>query len=182
MPTGKGTAAVRQFYRRSSYRIGSWVGWLLVVAAIAYTTWRIGIEAGRPVTSTEEGLGELLALMAGIAGSLLASRSTLRGHARSAFRRLLSMYEGLGEIANTAVCETPAEHESALARIGAIASVHYGTAWDALEDWSDLAPREVAELRESLQPREHATGEGLDKVEPLPLGRGAIPKDGGSGA
>ena len=171
---------VRELYRRSADKIGSRVGWLLVVGAIAYTMWRIGVESGRPVTSTEEAIGELFALIGGIAGSFLAARSTFRGHARSAFRRLLSMYAGLGEIAKTAVCETPEEHESALARIGAIASVHYGTALDALEDWNDIAPQQVAELRESLSRRRQTSREWSDEIGPPPLGRGAVSRDGGS--
>ena len=174
-------ATVRRVYRRSAYKIGSWVGWLLVVGAIAYTTWRIGVELERPVTSAGEAIGELVALVGGIAGSFLASRSAFRGHARSAFRRLLSMYDGLGEIAKASVCETPEEHESALARIGAIASVHYGTALDALEDWSDLAPQQVSELRESLSRREQASGEWSEEVGPPPFGRSAVSIDEGSG-
>ena len=76
-------AVVREAYRRSSYRIGSWIGWLFVVGAIAYTAWRIGVESGRPVSGAEESIGELLALVGGIAGSFMASRSTCRGHARA---------------------------------------------------------------------------------------------------
>ena len=171
---------VREFFRRSAYKIGSWFGWLLVVGAIAYTTWRIGVESERPVTSAEEAIGELIALIGGIAGSFLAARSTFRGHARSAFRRLLSMYDGLGEIAKTAVCETPEEHESALARIGAIASVHYGTAWDALEDWSDIAPQQVSALKEDLSRRDRVSRAWSDDVGPPPLSRGAVSTDEGS--
>ena len=181
MTVERGSAKLRGLYRRSSYKVGLWVGWLLVVGAIAYTTWRIGVESVRPATSAEEAVGELVALIGGIVGSFLASRSTFRGHARSAFRRLLSMYDGFGEIAKTAVCETPEEHESALERIGAIASVHYGTAWHALEDWSDLAPQQVAELRESLSRRGQAAAERPDEVGPPPLGRGAVSTEGGSG-
>lgn len=174
--------SVRELYARSSYRVGSWVGWALVVGAIAYTAWRIGVEATAPATAGQDPVGELLALIGGIAGSFLASRSMFRAHARSAFRRLLSMYDGLGEIAKTAVCETPEEHESALARIGAIASVHYGTASDALEDWADLAPQQVAELRESLASRGRTTAEEPIVVDPLPLARGAVSVGGGNEA
>lgn len=174
------SAKILELYRRSSYKIGSWFGWLLVILAISYTTWRIGVESERPVTSTEEAAGELLALIGGIAGSFLASRSTFRGHARSAFRRLLSMSAGLGDIARTAACETPEEHEQALARIGAIASVHYETALHALEDWSDLAPRQVAELRENLSRRGASPAATADESTPPPLGRGAVSTHGGS--
>lgn len=172
--------SIRGRYRRWSYTIGTWFGALLVVGAIAYTTWRIGVESRGPLSGEAEAIGELAALVGGIAGSFLASRSALRSHARSAFRRLLSMYNGLGEIARISVCESPEEHESALATIGAIASVHYGTARDALEDWSDLAPQQVAELRENLT-REGEAAAAHAEADSVPsLGVGLIATRGGS--
>lgn len=171
---GQFVASVRKAYRRSSYTIGTWVGGTLVVGAIAYTAWRIGVESQRPITGAEEATGEFLALLGGIAGSFLVSRSAIRGHARSAFRRLLSMYNGLGEIAETAVCERPEEQAAALARIEAIATVHYGTAWDALHDWSDLAPQQVAELRNTLMNRATGMRETREDEEPPPLGQRVV--------
>ena len=110
----------------------------------------------------------------------MASRSALRSHARSAFRRLLSLYNGLGEIARTAESETSEERELALAKISAIARVHYRTAQDALYDWSDLAPHEVAELRERLM---RDGGEQVDRSEveiSRPLVRGMVSVEGGN--
>ena len=172
--------SIRRWHRRSSYTISSWIGRLLVVGSIAYMTWSIGVRTEGSVASQHEAIGELIALLGGIAGSFMASRSAFRSHARSAFRRLLSMYEGLGEIARTTEVEFPDEHESALQRIGAIASVHYGTARDALEDWSDLAPHEVAELKDGLtRPRETSDQWDVDAPPPT-LGRGAVSTNGGS--
>lgn len=166
-------ASVRTSYRRTSYRVGSWFGGLLVAASLVYTASRIG----RPVSGWEEEVGELVALVGGIAGSFIASRSAFRAHARSAFRRLTSMYVGLGQITEAAICNPPEEHE-ALVRIEAIASVHAQTARDALEDWADLAPNEVAELRGSLRRREAGATEEVEPVNVLPLGSGAVTRHG----
>ena len=156
-----------------------WVGLVWVVGAIAYMAWRVGVQSERLVTSQEEAVGELLALVGGIAGSFMASRSALRSHARSAFRRLLSMYDGLGEIARMAESETSEERELALAKISAIARVHYQTASDALHDWSDLAPQQVAELRERLMHGgEDSAGRLEGEVSP-PLVRSAVSVEGG---
>lgn len=171
---------LRRSYRRSSYMINFWVGLVLVVGAIAYMAWRIGVQSERPVTSQEEAVGELLALIGGIAGSYMASRSALRSHARSAFRRLLSMYDGLGEIARMAEDETPEDRELALAKISGIARVHYRTASDALQDWSDLAPQQVAELQESLMHGGKDLAAGLEVEVSRPLVRSAVSAEEGT--
>ena len=57
-------------------------------------------------------------------------------HARSAFRRLISLYEGLSRVAN--VIEEPEVDEVKLKVIRAIVVEKISTADDALADWEDV--------------------------------------------
>ena len=126
----------------------------LVLLAVGYAGWQIGVAMVRTLTPAEAAIGELIVLIGGVAGSFLVSRGVMRGHARSAFRRLISMYQGFGRIKVLIEANQPEESETALLRIGEIASIHYDTVKDALDDWHDLVPREVDELRETMVARE----------------------------
>ena len=78
-----------------------------------------------------------------------AAREIIKPHARSAFRRLLSLYQSLSRVATTIESsqsdESP-EYPVIIAKIEAIVVEQLNTADDALEDWRDIVPEDVKEL------------------------------------
>nr|VFK23520.1 MAG: hypothetical protein BECKLPF1236B_GA0070989_13624 [Candidatus Kentron sp. LPFa] len=120
-------------------------------------------------TSLESFLLQLFVLIASLVGSFLfgqrsaenTAKEIIEPHARSAFRRLNSLYESLsrvgieieksryyGEDDNGSIpCEIT------LARLEAIVVEQLAIADDALEDWRDIVPEDVAELEDRLKNR-----------------------------
>ena len=106
----------------------------------------------RTLTPVEVIALQIITLLAGIGGSYLFGRQSARDagkemiepHARSAFRRLISLYEGLSRVAN--VIEEPEADAVKLKVIRAIVVEQISTADDALADWEDVVPEAVAEL------------------------------------
>ena len=117
------------------------------------------IAATRDLSSLESVLLQiiLLAIGSGIsffAGHRLAQQAA-KLHARSAFRRLLSLYHGFSRAA-TAIessqsSEPDGDYQVLLARLEEIVTYQLITADNALEDWNDIVPEDVAELKQQLQ-------------------------------
>lgn len=117
------------------------------------------IAATRVSTKLESGLLQAFILFTSLTGSFIFSRQSasdaakalIRPHARSAFRRLLSLYRSLQRVSRAIEsCTSPAEYPITLATLKAIVGEQLATADDALEDWVDIVPEDVQELREKL--------------------------------
>ena len=84
-----------------------------------------------------------------------AAAELVKPHARSAFRRLLSQYQSLHRM--TAIIAASQSSEMSdrekLARLEEIALTQISTAGHALEDWVDIVPEDVAELRKARSSR-----------------------------
>lgn len=79
------------------------------------------------------------------------AREIIRPHARSAFRRLISLYESLSRAgAELERAKDSQTQDLTLVKLEAIIVEQLATADDALEDWRDIVPKEVAELRSKL--------------------------------
>lgn len=139
-----------------------WLPALLVLMALLVAGFSAYIATQRTLTSLESTLLQAFALIAGLVGSFIfgrqsakdAAREIIKPHARSAFRRLMSLYESLSrvgtEIENSRSTEGSKSGEMALARLEAIVIEQLATADDALEDWRDIVPEDVKELRGRL--------------------------------
>ena len=83
-----------------------------------------------------------------------AGREIIMPHARSAFRRLVSLYRSISEVGR--IIERSRNSESLdnykviLAELKGIVFWQLVTADDALEDWKDIVPEEVQELDRKL--------------------------------
>ena len=78
-------------------------------------------------------------------------------HARSAFRRLISLYNGLSRVAR-AIAGTE-DDAVKLKIIEAIVVEQISTADDALADWEDVVPEAVAEITKTIhRPSERQEG------------------------
>lgn len=112
----------------------------------------------RTLTSLENVLLQVISLSAGLAGSFIfgrrsareAAREIIKPHARSAFRRVLSLYRSLARASATIKLSQAPESEEALqvtlARLDTIVTEQLAAADDALEDWRDIVPDDVKEL------------------------------------
>ena len=115
----------------------------------------------RTLTSLESTLWQIFVFAAGLAGSFIfgrqsareAAREMIKPHARSAFRRLLSLYHSLSHAA-TAIessqgSESPEDAQVVLAKLEVIVVEQLAATDDALEDWRDIVPEDVEELLQS---------------------------------
>ena len=118
----------------------------------------------RTLSGVESALWQIFVLVAGLTGSFIAGKQTAREaaseiiklHARSAFRRLISLYNGLSRAANaiesSQSSKSDEDYQVLLARLEEIVTAQLTTADDALDDWNDLVPEDVAELKQKLRP------------------------------
>jgi len=144
-----------------------WLPPVLVLVAILVAGVSVYIATQRTLTSLEGVLLQSFTLIAGLFGSFLvgrqsakdAAREIIKPHARSAFRRLMSLYESLSRVATEIEKSLSGEgnknSEGDLARLKAIVIEQLATADDALEDWNDIVPEDVAELRDKLKARQN---------------------------
>ncbi len=107
----------------------------------------------RPLTNMEAYVFQTFALLAGLGGSYIFVRqAAITGpHARSAFRRLASLYGSMGRVANIIAEEAPEDDATKMKIIEAIVTEQIATVDDALSDWQDIVPESVEELRQGLR-------------------------------
>ena len=128
-----------------------------VSVILAYTATK------RTLSGLESTLWQIFAFAGGLAGSFMfgrqsaeeAAREVIKPYARSAFRRLIFLYLTLRRAA-TAVelaqhSESQENYQVILARLEEIIAAQLMTADDALEDWNDIVPEDVEELKQKLQ-------------------------------
>lgn len=150
---------------------------VLILGAVAVAVVFSVIAAKRPLTNLEAVLLQAFALGAGLLGSFIfgrqsartAAREMVKPHARSAFRRLWSLYESLSRLAqaieeaknvNSPSGDSIKTNYEYLPVLEAIVTEQISTADDALEDWRDLVPKDVKELENRLKQR-HNINVGL---------------------
>ncbi len=142
--------------------IGS-VGIILIILGILGIAGLVFIAATRSMTTLENVFLQVLSLVIGIGVSLFISRQSaektareiIKPHARSAFRRLVSLYQSLSRasaiISLEPESETEGDLQMILAKLDAIITEQLDMADDALEDWRDIVPEDVEELKQNLE-------------------------------
>lgn len=135
---------------------------LLILISLGTTSTFAYVATTRTLTSFESILLQAFALAMGILGSFIfgrqaagkAAREIIKPHARSAFRRLMSLYSSLHRVASIIDLahdpEIRRDDREILATLGAIATEQLEAIDDALEDWRDLVPEDVEELDQRL--------------------------------
>ena len=129
---------------------------LFVVASLALAGYFLYVTTSRNFTQMENVFFQVLILLLGLGGTLWIGRilPVHRTHARSAFRRLTSLYSGLGRAA--AIIDESRESDSvenyrlAFARLEELIRSQLIAADDALEDWRDIVPKDVGVLQSEL--------------------------------
>ena len=135
-----------------------WASLLAFLCLAAITAF--AITATQRVFTGLESIGfEVFTLFTGITSSYFFSRQSakneaqaiIKPHARSAIRRLRSLYSSLGRVdATIQDCKSSRDYQVTLVRLEEIAFAQIVTADDALEEWADVVPEDVAELRKKL--------------------------------
>ena len=135
---------------------------LLIVMSVAGFITFAGVATERPLTALESVGLQFYSAFTGFLGTYIFGRQSAKKiaaelnkpHAKSAFRRLLSMYRSLSRMASIIDSSRGSEmSESAklvLARLEEIATAQISTADDALADWTDIVPEDVEELHQVL--------------------------------
>jgi hypothetical protein len=136
-----------------------------VIVAVVFSV----VSMYRPLSGLENVLLQIFSLAIGMAGSYVlgresasaAARELVKPHARSAFRRLLSLYSSLSRLALAIQNARPSGdtaslHVSVLDKLEVMVTEQIVTADDALDDWRDIVPEEVEELRARLAARRTA--------------------------
>jgi hypothetical protein len=132
---------------------------LLILASITVAIVFSVIASKRTLTQLESTLLQTFSLGAGLIGSFIfgkqsakqAAKELIKPHARSAFRRLVFLYQSLSRLA-TAIEKGKQSNSSdknegvVLDKLEAIVIEQIATADDALEDWRDIVPEDVEEL------------------------------------
>ena len=137
---------------------------LLILISLAVAGLFSHAATTRTLTGLESVILQFFSLMAGLVGSFFfgrqsareAAREIIKPHARSAFRRLLSLYQSLSRVADVIESsqnsESPEGNQVTLAKLEAIVVEQLASADDAIEDWRDIVPEEVKELDQRFSP------------------------------
>lgn len=131
----------------------------LIVISVGSMVLMWKLATTRALTSAETVLLQLLSIVPGVLASYCITQwydlSRRPQAARSAFRRLTSLYNGLSRIGH--IIED--DDGGKLGRIKEVTYVMLRAADDAIEDWRDLDPESVAELKSEVAAKrrhEHA--------------------------
>lgn len=137
---------------------------LFLSASVLIAAIFISLSSDRNLTTLESSLFQIFTLSVGLIGSYLLgkesaaknARELMKPHARSAFRRLVALYQGLsridGEIQVSRLSMSADQYvNSCLGKLEGMVTEQIATAADALEDWNDIVPEDVQELKEKLE-------------------------------
>ena len=129
---------------------------VLVFVSLSLAGYFVYVSTDRNLTPLEGIFFQVLILIFGLGGTFwigLVSPIS-RSHARSAFRRVRSLYMGLARAAliidESRDSDSVAGYRLAFARLEEVVGDQLVTADDALEDWEDIVPKDVRELRKRL--------------------------------
>ena len=123
---------------------------VFTMAAIAFVV----LNFFRDMSLVENTLFQVLISGTGLLGSYIFGRSSaragalevIRPHARAAFRRVFGLYRSLYRLSETIENLKDEGPDHRLDLIQALVHEHIATGQDAIEDWRDIVPDEVAEI------------------------------------
>ena len=135
-----------------------WIVPVLICVGILVLLALIFIAATRTLSSLESVLLQIIFLAIGsgisIFGGHQLSQRSGRVHARSALRRLITLHNGLWRAGHTLQLspkETVENCQVLLARIEEIIVEQVLAAKDAIDDWEDVIPEEVGEIKRASE-------------------------------
>lgn len=143
-------------------------GIILIAVALAIAIFFPMVATYRNLTGLENVLLQVFSFCIGLIGSYVlgresasqAARELIKPHARSAFRRLLSLFRSLSRLATAIQAARQSNNPDPttsliLDKLEGMVIEQIATADDALEDWRDIVPEDVKEIRDKLVSRNH---------------------------
>ena len=135
-------------------------GRILIGIAVVFSVAFLAIASHRKLTDLENVLFQVISLGVGLIGAYVLGEASakenameiVRPHARSAFRRVLSLYESLSRLLQTMssskklLVENPVA-VAAIEKFESLVLEQLCTSGHAIEDWEDLVPEEIAILK-----------------------------------
>ena len=130
---------------------------ILLIICVAFVATLVVVSSNRALSPLESILLQVFILATGVWASYLfsqqsaakAAREMMKPYARSAFRRAMNLYFGLSSIMEL-IGQSKDHTEQASGHVVELIEVavnqQLNTASDALEDWRDIVPDEVADL------------------------------------
>jgi hypothetical protein len=142
------------------------LGVILIATSIAASLIFLYISSGRSLSGLENAMFQVFSLGCGLFGSYIFGRESAREgaieivkpHAKSAFRRLISLNQSLyrvaGIIANARHGnEDEVQRAAVLPVLEAVVTEQLVAVNHALEDWRDVVPEEYDEVNKRLAAR-----------------------------
>ena len=134
----------------------TYVAAALIAAALLTAVWMGFAASSRQLTSVENVLFQILMLAAGLSGSFIAGRNSslqaaremIRPHARSAFRRALSLHRSLYGLSMRIEALQEEGRDPRLDVVRAVVDEQIVAGLDAMEDWRDIIEDDVDEILE----------------------------------
>ena len=146
---------------------GAWsyaLGGILVSVSLVFAAVMVFASSSRELSPLESSLFQAVILGGGLSGSFLfgrmsamqAARDVIRPHARSAFRRVLSLHRSLYSL--SVRIETLQEEggDRRLEVVRAVVDEQIVAGGDAMEDWRDIIEDDVDEILERYGKRDDA--------------------------
>ncbi len=134
------------------------IPYLLIFVSALLIVWFVDVAEQRDLTQLEIIFFQILILSTSLIGSYQIGRQTskdaaremIKPHARSAFRRVMSLYRTLSRVA-TVIAEPDSKNDAQkLTMIEGIVVEQINTADDALADWQEVIPESTEELRKKM--------------------------------
>ena len=132
------------------------IGGVLAVFGIGVAGYYVFISSTRALTHLESVLLQLISLAFSLVGSFVVGSQFSKRipSARSAFRRLQALYRGLSiiaaEIESSRTSKSIEEYRRVMSLLEGLVRSQLVTADDALEDWKDIVPEDVADLQQRI--------------------------------
>lgn len=132
--------------------------YLLLLVPALLILWFVDIAEKRDLTQLEIIFFQILILSTSIIASYQIGRKTakdiaremIKPHAKSAFRRVMSLYRTLSRVARVIADRDPKNDALTLTLIEGIVVEQINTADDALADWQEVIPESTEELRKKM--------------------------------
>jgi len=154
----------------------TWVALAAVALGVGTAVYVVVISGQRQLSQLEFALFQIIEVALALVGAFFvgqrsagaAAADVVRPHARSAFRRLTSLYEGLGRLRSSiddrrAFLDGVANKSKSTVDMAYVQTqldilsvqviAELATANDAMEDWRDLVPDEVERLERAAESR-----------------------------
>lgn len=129
-------------------------GGVLIAVSLVFAALMVVVSSSRELSPLESSLFQAVILGGSLSGSFLfgrisaagAARDVIRPHARSAFRRIRSLRRSLHRLSDRIETMQEESPDHRLETVRAVIIEQASASQDALDDWRDVIPDDVADM------------------------------------